>query len=359
MDRRTVRPARRLAGPSRADRGDRRKSRPPVDRPDGRRASSRPGRETPTAAGPGSPRSPSRPCCGLVTAPAAPDPVAGGHAPVPARPSSGRGGRIISWEGLEYEQPRRRPVQLVPGDDPRPRGVDAMIFRDGELDLGAAVYRSRPARRASDVDGGGEPSADPGRPHRRRPGDPQDLHLRRRQLRDRRGPGPGRRRTAGRQRAPWTCWARPEVVRFGWNQGIAPTERVQQMEQPALRVVRQGRARSSSYKKRDGPEEERGEGGGAVTRVGALRRSAEPLLHRRRHRAPGARGRRSRATIRSERRPGTDGQSWAIDVARAPRRRRDDIAVRRASTSTSAPRRPICCRPTAKAWKRPWTWAGS
>ncbi len=43
----------------------------------------------------------------------------------------------------------------------------------------------------------------------------------------------------------------PEEFRFGWNQGIAPTERVQKMEEQALRSL--GRiGEEIHYKKRDG-----------------------------------------------------------------------------------------------------------
>ena len=52
---------------------------------------------------------------------------------------SSLGGRIVSWEGLEHKSWQGGVVQLVPADIPA-TGLDALVFRSGEMPLGQANY---------------------------------------------------------------------------------------------------------------------------------------------------------------------------------------------------------------------------
>ena len=158
-----------------------------------------------------------------------------------------RGGRIVSWNGLEFDSWEGGPVQIIPESGPT-KGLDALIFRGAELDLAGLVFAAdTPALSMSEGSGAAS------------------LTL--------------RAQTAGGFEVRKTYSFRPDVYgieieyalvsisaeanhalsltgtpedfRFGWNQGIAPTERVQKMELPAMRsLARIGE--DTHYKKRNG-----------------------------------------------------------------------------------------------------------
>lgn len=145
------------------------------------------------------------------------------------------GARVVSWEALEHANASGGPVQLIAEDIPN-AGLDAVLFRHGEIDLGGAhyefdyegdlnlttsdavrsltlivrteggleirkIFTFDPAVYGYDVDfvmAGDDP-------------------LRADESLDLLGP--------------------PQEFRFGWNQGILPTERVQRMEKPSMRAV--------------------------------------------------------------------------------------------------------------------------
>ena len=146
---------------------------------------------------------------------------------------STRGGRVVSWEGLEHHSWQGGPVQLLPAVIPE-RGSDLIRFRGADLDLGAVVYR--PDRTTIDLtQGGGTASltlkalTEGGLEIRKiYTFAPDDYGM---QI-DFVVAAPGAEATRA-----LALTGTPEAVRFGWNQGIAPTERVQRMELPSLRSL--------------------------------------------------------------------------------------------------------------------------
>ena len=145
------------------------------------------------------------------------------------------GGRIVSWEALEHKSFKGGPVQLIPEKIPT-HGSDAVIFRGGEMNLGRANFHFEPDIGSLDVV--------PGRPEtlrliNRTPGgflvqktysfDPAvyGIHVEMALL------------PADDNLAQQTLnqLGTPEDFRFGWNQGIAPTERIQKMETAAMRAI--------------------------------------------------------------------------------------------------------------------------
>jgi len=146
---------------------------------------------------------------------------------------STRGGRVTSWLGLEFGHWEGGNVQLVP-EDIHSRGTDRILFRGGDLDLGAAPYRAD--YKFLDIKTGEGPvtltlTAETvgGFEVRKiftfRPdvyGIEVDLVV-------------AAPTEAARNALNLT--GSPETIRFGWNQGISPTERVQKMELPSLRSV--------------------------------------------------------------------------------------------------------------------------
>jgi len=140
------------------------------------------------------------------------------------------GGRVTSWEGLQYESWVGGPVQLLPEDLPE-FGLDAVVFGDRELDLGAAVYRAA----AGDIElTSGSRGLDlfvslAGGMEVRKT---FTFHA------DGYGINVGIALVAvdgGPTMRSLEVVGRPEDIRFGWNQGIAPTERNQKMEKAAMR----------------------------------------------------------------------------------------------------------------------------
>ena len=145
------------------------------------------------------------------------------------------GGRVISWETFEHDSYLGVPVQLIPGEIP-PTGTDALVFRQGEIDLGAARYESdwtgdlevpasagsRSLTLTARTEGGLEIrkifTFDP-----EVYGYDVDFLLV--------GTDPIGAEQSLRLLGP------AEDFRFGWNQGVLPTERVQKMELPSLRSV--------------------------------------------------------------------------------------------------------------------------
>jgi YidC/Oxa1 family membrane protein insertase len=146
---------------------------------------------------------------------------------------STRGGRVVTWEGLRYESWLGGPVQLVP-EDISPTGNEALLFRGTDLELGGVVYEADQA--AVDVAAGAGP---------------RSLTLKARtagglEIRkvltfdpDTYGIQVDFVLAADAQSATSTLnlTGSPLAFRFGWNQGIAPTERLAKMEIPSMRAV--------------------------------------------------------------------------------------------------------------------------
>lgn len=147
---------------------------------------------------------------------------------------SSRGGRIVSWEAVEHESHLGGPVQLIPLEIPA-QGDDALVFRMGEMPLGQASYRFDALGGSLQVGEG-----------------PASLRL----ITETAG-GLAVNKTftfdpavygikvslalvAGQgevSRQTLNLLGSPEDFRFGWNQGIAPTERIQKMEEAAMRAI--------------------------------------------------------------------------------------------------------------------------
>ena len=145
------------------------------------------------------------------------------------------GGRVIKWETFEHDSYLGVPVQLVPEEIPS-AGLDAMVFRHGEIDLGVARYEPEQDGDMEVLAGGGSRSLTlvartAGGLEIRKifTFDPEaygydvDLVLV--------GADPLRADQS------LDLLGSPEDFRFGWNQGVLPTERVQKMELPSLRAI--------------------------------------------------------------------------------------------------------------------------
>jgi len=235
---------------------------------------------------------------------------------------STQAGRIINWEGYEHDSWLGGPVRLVPEDIP-PVGLDAVFFRSGDLQLGRATYQAD--QTSLDLVEGTGPSSltlttttAGGLEIRKiftfRPdtyGIEVDLVVA--------APDEIARRSLG-------LVGSPDEFRFGWNQGIAPTERVQRMELPSLRsLARIGE--DLHYKKRQdlkkSVEKVEGQWRGSVQFAGLQNRyfAAYGIV-------PQEQGKPVEGTIRLSGNQEFEAQSWAIDVP-AQRGVGDEIAVAR------------------------------
>ncbi len=141
------------------------------------------------------------------------------------------GGRIVKWEGLDFHSWKGGPVNLIPDDIPD-HGADIVFFRNADLDLGRAIYTATPA--ALDlVPGGGSSTLTLRAPlagglaiDKIFTFNPEtyDFHVELVIV----GSGP-------EAMASLAQAGTPDKIRFGWNQGIAPTERIQRMETASMR----------------------------------------------------------------------------------------------------------------------------
>lgn len=233
-----------------------------------------------------------------------------------------RGGRIISWQGMKYDSWLGGPVQLIPESGPT-RGLDALIFRGTELDLSNLVFAADKPTIVMN-EGSGAVSLtlsattyggfEIRKIYSFRPdayGIEVDYVL---------------AATSGQATQSLSLTGTPEEFRFGWNQGIAPTERVQKMEEQAMRSL--GRVgEETHYKKRDGlkksVEKVEGQWRGSVHFAGLQNKyfTVVGLV-------PQEQGEPVEGRIRISGDMETMAQSWAIDV---PARRGvgDEIAVAR------------------------------
>ncbi len=148
---------------------------------------------------------------------------------------SSRGGRIVSFETLEHLFHEGGPVQLVPSEIPE-NGLDALLFRSGEMELGRANFRFVQGNNVELHAGDGLLSLEliaettSGLAvHKIFTFDSEtygldvdyvlsatDTELSRQSL---------------------NLLGNPEDFRFGWNQGITMTERIERMEKPAMRSL--------------------------------------------------------------------------------------------------------------------------
>jgi YidC/Oxa1 family membrane protein insertase len=148
---------------------------------------------------------------------------------------SNRGGRIVSFEALEHESHLGGPVQLIPSDIPA-NGLDALVFRMGEMPLGVAMYAVEGGMDHLVVDGSGprtltlttrtQGGLEVRKTYTFTP-DTYGIHL---NYVLAEVPGSPAREALN-------LLGSPEDFRFTWNQGIAPTERTQKMEEPAMRSL--------------------------------------------------------------------------------------------------------------------------
>ena len=258
----------------------------------------------------------------LVLAPGGADQTVSVKTPLYKLEISTRGGRIIHWGGYEFDSWLGGPVSLVPENVP-PTGLDAVFFRGGDLYLGQAAYT--PDQTSLDLAEGAGPNSlvlsavtAGGLEIRKiftfRPdtyGVEVDLVVV--------ASDESARRSLG-------LAGSPEKFRFGWNQGIAPTERVQKMELPSLRsLARVGE--DYHYKKRQdlkkSVEKVEGQWLGSVQFAGLQNRyfAVYGIV-------PQEQGKPVEGVIRLSGDKELEAQSWAIDVP-AARGVGDEIAVAR------------------------------
>ena len=156
------------------------------------------------------------------------------------------GGRVTSWRGLEHPSYKGGPVELIPEEIPA-FGQDALMFRHGDLDLGSAIYDIEGPTRIQLTAGGGSRSVT------LRAVTAGGLEVRKIFTFDAETYGITVDFVLGTtdetlSRRSLDLLGSPEMFRFGWNQGIAPTERVQRMELTSLRTV--ARVGDEFYKKK-------------------------------------------------------------------------------------------------------------
>ena len=155
------------------------------------------------------------------------------HTPLYVVDLASRGARITSWRGLAYADQRGEPVQLIPQEtQAAPRGLDAIVFANKELDLGQELFTSEAPPRI-DIDRGAGSVV-----FRLRTAG--DLEIRKTytffadcyeitQELELVAAGP----QAGASRA---VLGPPRQLRFGWAQGIASTEPGDRLEEAAFRA---------------------------------------------------------------------------------------------------------------------------
>jgi YidC/Oxa1 family membrane protein insertase len=235
---------------------------------------------------------------------------------------STRGGRVTYWECFEHDSWEGGPVKLIPTDIP-PDGLDAVFFRGGDLYLGSAIYQADQV--SLDLPEGSESRSltltartQAGLEirkiftfHAAEYGIEVDLVVA--------APDQMARNALG-------LVGSPDEIRFGWNQGIAPTERVQRMELPSLRsLARIGE--DYHYKKRQdlkkSLEKVEGQWRGSVHFAGLQNRyfCVYGIV-------PQEQGGPIEGTIRLSGDQEFETQSWAIDLP-AQRGVGDEIAVAR------------------------------
>ncbi|MCP4572719.1 MAG: membrane protein insertase YidC [bacterium] len=158
------------------------------------------------------------------------------------------GGRVVSWEGFEHDSHLGGPVKLVP-EDIAEFGLDALVFEGAELDLGSVVYEAD-LYSLELVEGGSARTLE------MTVGLAGGMEVRKTLVFDPELYGISITHTllavdGGPTRRSLELLGRPRRFRFGWNQGIVATERVQRMEEPSMRsFARVGE--DYHYKKRQG-----------------------------------------------------------------------------------------------------------
>ena len=158
------------------------------------------------------------------------------------------GGRIVGWEGLTFGYHAGGNVQLVP-EDILAFSEDALLFRTAEMDLGTAVFRTGQSEVHLGTDDAPVTlemfvSLAGGMEVRKTfvfTADTYNIRVSYALVAVDGGP----------TRHSLDMLGRPQDFRFGWNQGVAPTERVQRLEEASMRsLLRVGD--EYVYKKRQG-----------------------------------------------------------------------------------------------------------
>jgi YidC/Oxa1 family membrane protein insertase len=213
--------------------------RDPVDVPDAGTAGPPPepaapaGGETFTEIPTGDPGGPTTAAEALAFAPAGPAETVRVRTPLYHLAIDTRGGRITDWTGLAFGHWSDGNVHLVPPTIPD-RGSERVIFRAADLDLGAAPYRAD--ERLLELEAGSGPAtltltAETAGGleirkiytfHPELYGFEVDLVVA--------APTEAARGVLG-------LTGTPESFRFGWNQGILPSERIERMEEPSMRSL--------------------------------------------------------------------------------------------------------------------------
>ncbi len=148
---------------------------------------------------------------------------------------SSHGGRIISFETLAHDHYSGGPVQLVPAQIPD-NGLDAIIFRGGEMNLGQANFSFDFVGDLMVHEGQGPRSVDMVAEtlgglvvHKVITFDPETYGMVVEYVLD--------STNEDLSRQSLNLLGSPQEFRFGWNQGITMTERIEKMEKPAMRSL--------------------------------------------------------------------------------------------------------------------------
>lgn len=145
---------------------------------------------------------------------------------------SGRGARITSWRGLNYNNGDGEPVEIIPqGDEAVPYGMDAVVFNAADLELGRLLFTTDAPARLSVNEGTRAVTfamRTRGDLEIRKTytfsADSYDIEL------DLEVAAVGPQAASAR-----SLLGTPRQVRFGWPQGIASTEGNDRLEQQAFR----------------------------------------------------------------------------------------------------------------------------
>ncbi len=217
------------------------------------------------------------------------------------------GGRIVRWEGLQYQHWQGGNVQIVPDKTPE-FGLDAILFANAEVDLGSAVYRCDQSQLTVNEGAGSLVffvSLAGG------------MEVRKTYTFHADGYGIDVDYTlvavdGGPTRRALELLGRPEDIRFGWNQGISPTERNQKMEQAALRTVARVGDEYINKKQMDlkkGEEKVREQRRGSIRFAGIQNRYFTIVGI-----VPWEQGEPVEGTIRLDGNRELNEQSWSLDV---------------------------------------------
>ncbi len=233
---------------------------------------------------------------------------------------STQGGRIVDWQGLKFPSWKGGPINLLP-EQFLDHGVDMVFFRGADLDLGQAIYSTD--QTFLDLTTGGSNTTLTLRA-------PLEGGLEIRKVFSFNSETYDFQvdlvvvQTGPEGTATLAASGTPERIRLGWNQGIAPTERIQRLEAASMRSMAQVGDELHFKKHRSlakGEEKVSGQWHGSVRFAGLQDRYFTIVGM-----VPEEHGEPIEGTIRLGGDQETGTQSWTIDLP-ARRGTGDEIAA--------------------------------